>query len=187
MLVVSATLATLCSAAARPAAAQARRVEITGGRDASGQNYMWTVKNLGDSRIVRVEFPHFKADMWSVPEGWQQEATNLHGHPGTTGTSGLCAAWTDESFKQLRRDESAQFSMRIGRGLAQAGSGTATVKFLDGGVVHVMVEVPSPPTLLERYLWVLGFGLILVAFIIIGVRQQRRARAAGKPAAPASH
>lgn len=169
------------------AEAQQKRVEITGGRDASGQNYVWVVKNLGDSRIVRVEFPHFKADTWTVPEGWKQEATNLHGHTGTTGTSGVCAAWTDESFKQLRRDESARFAMRIGRGLAQAGAGTAIVKLLDGSEVRVMVEVPSPPTLLERYLWVIGFGVILVLFIIMGVRRQRKARAQSADARAASH
>ncbi|MBW7906196.1 MAG: hypothetical protein LC135_16475 [Phycisphaerae bacterium] len=181
---VLALLAALLAAAG--AFAQGSRVEITGGRDASGQNYRWKVTNRSGARITRVEFPHFKADMWTVPPGWQQHATNLHGHTGTTGTSGICTAFTDDSLVQLRDGDSAEFAMRVGRGLSNVGVGAVTVHFSDGSRVVVQgVELPSAPSLFERYLWVIGFGIILLAFIWMGARQRRRsAAAAAHPPGP---
>lgn len=171
--------------AAAGAFAQAARVEITGGRDASGQNYRWKVTNRSDARIARIEFPHFKADTWIVPPGWQQHATNLHGHSGTTDTSGICAAHTDDSLVQLRNGDSAEFAMRVGRGLSNVGVGAVTVHFSDGSRVVVRgVELPSAPSLLERYLWIIGFGIILLAFIWMGARQRRRSTAAAHPPGP---
>jgi hypothetical protein len=171
----SVCVAVLFVGAAHPAAGQEKRVEITGGRDPSGQTYRWKVTNHSDSAIVRVEFPHFKADTWEVPPNWSQEATNLHGHTGTTGTSGVCVAYTDDTFAKLRKGDSAEFGMRTGRGLSNPGTGAVTVYFEDKTQARIRgVEVPSAPSLFERYLWIIGFGLILVAFVWMGVRQRRR-------------
>ena len=64
----------LCAAdlVASPAAAQENLVVIEGEPDESGHNYQWTVTNQHDSPIVEIEFPHFRADLFTAPEGWRQ-------------------------------------------------------------------------------------------------------------------
>src|SRR5437868_3393823 len=44
--------------------------------DASGQNYAWIVTNNHTSPIVYVEFPHYHADTFHTPDGWDQKCTN---------------------------------------------------------------------------------------------------------------
>lgn len=160
------------------------RVEITGGRDESGQFYRWVVRNLSDSPIVFVEFPHYRADTFFAPEEWRKEITNRMGDPKATGPSGVCRASTDDPRAGITRGRSAEFGIRLARGGADYGKGTVVVRFLDGVEVKLTdVETPRPPSLVDR-LAVPG-GLAVILLIILAM-QRLRGRRGGKAGGGAS-
>lgn len=155
------------------------RVQISGGRDASGQNYAWTIRNDGDAAIRFVEFPHFRADLWNAPEGWQTEAVNLQGAPGTKGESGVLRAWTDDPRLMIQPGRSAEFSLRVNRQEAYRGTGSVLLRFADGGELRVAgVDVPCPPTFLDQYGMPLGLAAILLVYVASRVSRRKRPAAA---------
>ena len=52
-------------------------VTITGGAYKSGKQYVWTVTNEYGSAVVRVEFPHYMADLLTIPTGWTGELIRM--------------------------------------------------------------------------------------------------------------
>lgn len=167
-------------------AAVADRVTITGGADATGQRYTWTVHNHADQRIVAVVFPHYHADLFAVPNPpgesyWQAACTNLM-QAGGTDAPGVCRAYVEDPRRGIAPNLSAEFSMRIAHVGAHSRPGQVTVTFADGSQTVVDgVELPTAPTFGERYIMAIGMFAIL-ALIVFG--QIRRRRAAG--AAPAT-
>src|SRR5262249_15330008 len=75
-----------CAAAATLASVRAQtkppQVSIEGGRDATGQNYKWTVQNKSSVPITSVRFPHYHADIFVTPPGWTQHCTAMSGAGG---------------------------------------------------------------------------------------------------------
>jgi len=55
----------------------APKVTITGRADKSGKQYVWTVTNEYCSAVVRVEFPHYMADLFTSPTGWTGELIRM--------------------------------------------------------------------------------------------------------------
>lgn len=174
---------TLCAGlllTSAPAPAQnAAPVTITGGRDANGQNYAWTVTNHGETAIVGIEFPHYRADMFSAPPGWQVDATNLQ-NVGVSQTRGVCKASTDDPRLSIQRNRSAEFTMRIARGGPHPGAGVVTVELADGKRLQIAgVDLPTAPASTEKWLMPVGIGVLLALLI---AWQQLRRKAPAQPA-----
>lgn len=177
----------LALAAAACATADEPRVTITGGRDASGQSYIWTVKNDGESPIVRVQFPHYRGDAFEAPPDWKHDCKNLQGRPDTAGDRGYCAGYVDSPRMGLQPGRSATFGMRTQRNAAYRGSGTALVTLADGRLIQVAgVDVPSPPSFLERFGMPIGLGAVLLVFLTVQLHRRRKARAVAAAASSSS-
>jgi hypothetical protein len=179
-LFVVATVFALLNLATR-ASAQETLVEITGGRDLTGHWYKWVVKNRADSPIIYVEFPHYRADMWNIPDHWERETINLQGLPGVTEEAGVFKAWADPP-RGIQAGGSAEFEMRINRKEAYRGTGTVVVRFADGGEAKVAgVDLPCPPSFLENH----GMPIVMAALLLILVGykaiKHRYARAERQP------
>lgn len=162
-----------------------RRVEITGGRDETGQFYRWAVRNLSESPIVSVEFPHYRADTFFAPDEWKKEFTNRVGDPKSTGPGGICRASTDDPRYAITRGRSAEFGMRLARGGANRGTGTVVVRFLDGAEVKLGgVDLPRAPSVVDRLAVPGGLAVILLLIWAMHRLRRGRARTAGGAAPP---
>lgn len=163
-------------------AAQQPKVTITGGADASGQNYRWTVTNHYGSPVVYIQFPHYHADTFFAPDGWEKECTNLI-RVGARNAPGTCTTWADSAEKGIAPGRSAEFGMR----LASAGghhrrAGRVTVRFADGTQTIVAgVELPTASTTPERLYGLIGFALVFLIIVIVQTRRRRKAPPAVEP------
>lgn len=173
-----ATLA-LLAAVSVAAAAEEPRVEITGGVDPSGQNYSWTVTNRGDTPIVSVTFPHYNADLFSPPAGWQREETHLR-HVGSKPAPGICRGFVDGVEKSgILPNGSAGFSIRLNADGASKGRGVVQVRFMDGRTVSVRnVELPIAPTFFGQYGMMIALAAAFAIFVLVQVRRKKNRGAA---------
>lgn len=165
------------------------RVRITGGVDDTLQNYEWTVFNEYDSPIVWIQFPHERADLFRTPEGWDQKTTHLV-NVGVPDVPGTCTALVESPSDGIAPNRSAQFGMRIATLGARPEPGVVRVRFADGEEISVGgVEVPTKPEEVNSAYYTLGFAVIFVIVVGVGIyRQQRRRKRAGsqdrEPAQP---
>lgn len=139
-------------------------VVIEGGADETGQNYAWTVTNRHSSTIVRVVFPHFRADLFQAPPGWKTHCTNL-ARVGGKELPGECTAWVDSPGDGITPGQSARFAMRTTgqatRQGASVGRGTVPITLADGTVLSVKdVEVPQRIGASTRYMPLIGLALV---------------------------
>ena len=162
-------------------AAQQPKVTITGGADGSGQNYHWTVTNHCGSPVVYIQFPHYHADTFITPDGWEKECTNLM-RVGARNAPGTCTAWADSPEKGIAPGRSAEFSVRLAAGGAHRRSGQVTVRFADGTQTIVAgVELPTASTTSEQLYALIGFALVFVIIVIVQTRRRRKAPPAVEP------
>jgi len=163
-------------------AAQQPRVTITGGADGSGQNYHWTVTNHYGSPVVYIQFPHYHADTFLTPDGWEKECTNLI-HVGARKKPGTCTASVDSPGKGIASGHSAEFGMRLARGGGyHRRPGQVTVRFADGTQTIVGgVELPTASTTSERLYALIGFALVFVIVVYVQVRRRRKGAPAAQP------
>ncbi len=144
------------------AAAQSPRVTITGGLKEDG-GYQWEIANQHTSPIVYVEFPHFQADMFSVPPRWKSKSTYLV-NVGVEKRPGVCTAWVESPRDGIGAGGRAQFGMRVRQMEARMTLGEVRVRFADDNEVVISgVELPSRPGLLDR------FGLLICFLILFGI------------------
>ncbi len=150
-------------------------VTITGGADASGHNYTWTVTNHHTSPIVYLEFPHFRADMFHVPAGWAAETTNLVGGRREPDKPSVCIARAEPPNTGLWHGCSREFGMRVAPAGAPRGPGTVTVRFADGTENKVAgVELPEPPASSGKYIPLIGAGVIFAGWVIVRTLRGRQ-------------
>ncbi len=157
------------------AAAEEPPVVITGGADDVGHNYAWKVTNRYRSPIVRIEFPHYAADLFHTPAGWSQgtQAEMNLVNVGWKDEPGVCVATPAPPSPGLAPGVTAEFGMRIASRGAMKGTGTIRVTFADGTSVQVAgVQLPEMPTRPSPYLGLVAMGAILLIFIV--VRETRR-------------
>lgn len=154
-------------------AADTLKVKITGGADEVGHNYQWRVTNQSNSPIVRIEFPHYGADLFHAPPDWTQgtqKEMNLV-NVGWEDEPGVCFATMPGPG--LLPGATAEFGMRISSRGALKGEGTVRIQFADGTWAKIPgVELPVMPTRTSPYLGVVAMGAMLLVFII--VRESRR-------------
>jgi len=152
-------------------------VRIEGGAENSGQTYSWTIVNASTSAIVAVEFPHFRADTFFVPQGWKRECTHL-ARAGAAIKPGVCKAHVDQASAGIAPGATARFGMRLARGGALRRPGEVRVRFADGTETIVSdVELPTSQTFWERNIMGVGLSVLMVLVILHQVRR-RRAQAA---------
>ncbi|MCA9242776.1 MAG: hypothetical protein KDA32_02385 [Phycisphaerales bacterium] len=158
--------------------AQGPPVRITGGANPEG-NFEYQVFNLSKQRITEISFPHFKADMFTTPAGWQQEMTN----PARMGTNkpGVARAWVEGKSQGILPGGSAEFDLRTPAETdIPRRFGVVTVRFEDRTTYpYAGVELPSAPTTTEQYQMLIGLGLIFA--IIVAARGLRSKRPVGEP------
>ena len=156
--------------------AESPQVTISGGGDLSAQNYEWTVRNAHGSPIVFVEFPHYRAGMFEVPEGWEMDCTFLV-NVGVPDVPGICKASVSSATVGIAPGRSGEFRMRIGPRGAIRGNGDVLVRFADG-VEHVVtgVELPRSESAGEKNLPLVGLTAMLLLAVIV-----HRIRARSKP------
>jgi len=175
-------LAAGCAPAAAAADEPAGKVRITGGRDASGA-YWWTVENHYRSPIVYIQFPHYRADTFYAPDGWEKASTYLV-NVGVPDRPGTCTAQVKDPRDGIGPERSAQFGMRIARAEARRGTGTVLVRFADGTATTVSgVELPCTFPVAPRYATVAGLAVLLALLVLVEARRRRLVRRAAASAA----
>lgn len=163
-----------------PAFAEEPQVIIKGGRDASGQNYEWTITNNYSSPIVVIEIPHYHADTFSPPKGWAPETTNLQ-RLNARDEPGICKATAPPSGG-LHTGETATVSIRIAQIGTLRGTGTVTIRFLDGRTIGVSgVDLPCAPTFFNQYGYPLGLALLLGGALLWQALRKRKKSESDEP------
>lgn len=156
--------------------AEGPRVEIDSEVDPSFHEYEWIVTNRHTSPIVCIEFPHWNADLFPAPPGWQVEVTGLVGQQ-QPGKGQMCIARAEPPNSGISQGAAQRFTMRIAPRGAPMGQGKVTVRFADGKAVAVPgVSLPvRPPS--DRNLSLLGAAIIFGLWVVIRtIRERRRAR-----------
>ena len=154
-------------------------VTITGGADPSGHNYAWTVENSDTSPIVRVEFPHFHADLFFTPEGWSQECTALV-NVGYKAKTGSCVASRTAGANGILPGSAAEFRMRIAPLPTRHGTGAVRIWFADGRDISIPgVSLPVRDTVGDKYLSLIALGIMFAAFVAVQTMRRSKARGAG--------
>ncbi len=159
-------------------------VTIEGGPDNSGHNYEFTVLNNHDSPIAAVSFPHFRADLFMVPQGWSTEGTTNAMGTGNIKLPGVCLATAPSASTGIQPGGQASFTIRVRPKGAWRGTSTVTVTFADGTVAQVP-EVPLPctePEAAQRTRQT-GFVVLGLLFLIVVARRRKKERAARSEAA----
>lgn len=165
-----------CAAAAEPG------VSISGGVDATGQFYSWTISNGHSLSILYVEIPHYGADTAEAPEDWAGELTNRLGQGGRPGKF-ISAAEFPSS--RIPPGGSAQFSLRLPSPSDAKGIRDALVRFEDGSEVLVSIEVPLKETTGERNVSLIALGVIFILYVSARAVWRARKRATAGSVAPA--
>jgi hypothetical protein len=136
-------------------------VTIEGGCDVSGHNYEWTITHQHTAPLVYIEIPHYRADTFEVPAGWEKEFINKN---SPVFDPGKCIARSETG---LPAGQSVTLNVRINPTGALQGSGYILLKFADGQTASVLAEVPVKETFLEAWGKAIGLGGMFVAFVAI--------------------
>lgn len=150
-------------------------VTISGGADPTGHQYTWTVTNKHFSEIVRIAFPHYRADLFFAPKGWRTDESTFIVNVGVPDRPGVCVARAKSPGAGLRPDASATFRMQIAAAGAQRRRGTVLVRFADGTEAHVPdVELPQRAQASERYITLIALGSVVVVWLAVRSLRRRK-------------
>jgi len=159
---------------AGPVRAESPLVIITGGPDDSLHNYQWKITNHHSSRIVYLEFPHYRADLFHTPTDWNQKIDNV-ANIGWKDRMGSCMAQPKPPYQGLPPGATAEFGMRIAKQGALPGKGRVTIRFEDGTEASIAdVSLPTQPEQGSSYLALIGTGAIFVLFIVLNEWRRRK-------------
>lgn len=148
---------------------------VTGGADESGHLYAWKITNQSSQSIVEVRFPHFRANLFFPPPGWEPSCTGLVA-VGAKIEPGVCTARVPPGKEGIAPGRSAEFKMQIASAGARRFPGHLAFRFADGTESDVGgVELPTRETAGDQYVSLIGLGMI---FVLLTVRQARRKRRA---------
>jgi len=163
------------------AGAAAPPVTITGGVDRSNsQFYRWNITNNHTSPIVFIDFPHYHADTFTSPPGWNQEWEN-RSMAGSKDAPGWVQTSVEATAQGVQPGATAEFEMRLARAGADPRPGRVAVRFADGTETTIGgVILPTAKPFLERNVMAIGLGTIFVIAVLIHLRHRRQP----SPAAP---
>ena len=154
-------------------------IAIEGGADPTGQVYTWTVHNVGRQHVDHIEFPHYRASLFFAPPGWSHSCTNLVGI-GVKNQSGTCST---RAQTPLAPGRSAEFRMQIAASGARRSAGTVVIHFDDGHVESIPAEVPGAEPAGDKYISLIGLGVIFAAALLVRWARSRRTPKAPPPGA----
>jgi hypothetical protein len=167
------------------AVAQEAPVTITGGADATGHIYEWKVTNRHTSPIVFLEFPQYRGDTFTAPDGWTQD-WKYRAMAGGTVKPGWVRASVADGGMGIQPGSSNTFRLRIARGGAERHTGSVTVRFADRTEVLVgNVEVPTRQSFLKRHVALIGLVIIVAVALSIHLWRRRKHVRATPPSEPA--
>lgn len=147
---------------------------VEGGPDSLGQSYQWTVSNQASSPIVHVEFPHYRASLFFAPAKWTFSCSNQVA-VGSIDAPGVCVAKADSPGDGVAPGRSAVFGMQLASGAVKRGMGEVRLTFADStSYLANQVAVPVPETFGDKYIPLIGLGVILAAFVAIRSVQGRK-------------
>ncbi|MCH8991974.1 MAG: hypothetical protein IIA44_09540 [Acidobacteria bacterium] len=133
--------------------------------------------------IVFVEFPHYHGSLFFAPEGWNTECTFLV-NVGVRDSPGVCTAFVDSAAVGIAPGRSARFNMRIDAAGAIRAGGEVFIRFADGTEAVVAgVELPQAETTGEKYVPLIGLGVMLLVVVIVQKRRTRSRAVKPRPAA----
>jgi len=159
-------------------------VTITGGSADSGHNYTWSVTNRYTSPIVRITFPHYRATVFDVPDGWNGKCTHLLGS-GSTDEPGTCTAELLAPESSIQRGTSELFTMRVWQSGTQRTRATVSIWFADGTQLDVPgVELPARESFGDRYVSLLGLGSIFLVWLMVRAVRGKKVTWQAPTAAP---
>ncbi|MFQ5495014.1 MAG: hypothetical protein ACE5EX_06495 [Phycisphaerae bacterium] len=141
-------------------------VSISGGPDASGHLYAWTIRNTGPSPIVYVAVPHHRGDLCLPPPGWSAEMT-----------TDACLFRAPSPADGIPRRGQAEFRLRVGPAGARRGHGEVRIRFDNGEeqrMPDVLVPVREPAG--DHYVPLVGLGVIFIALVVHRVLSQRKGK-----------
>ena len=167
-----------CSPAFPQASAEAvgPPVTIEGGADATGNNYAWTVTNNGKVPIVFIEFPHFGADGFTAPDGWEVHCTNLL-NLGVRNPEGVCQATAKTPSDGIAPGRSASFHMRVSAQGAHSAPGQVKLRLEDGTeLVAQNISLPQRESFGDQYISFIGLAIIFVVFVVATAVRRRSKR-----------
>jgi hypothetical protein len=171
-----AAVALLCAGTAFSsgrALADGPKVAIEGGPDLSAQNYEWVVTNQAQAAISQIEFPHYGATLFFVPDGWKFECSNLV-NVGAGTKPGVCRATAARPGAAIAPGDSRSFRMQCAARSSVPGRAAVAVHFADGARIDVPgVSVPQKEPISDRYLPVIGLGLIAAIFLLFRAMARR--------------
>lgn len=132
----------------------------------AGHTYTWTVTNQSDSPILFVAIPHYRGSLFFAPDGWDtSDSTYLVG-VGVPDRPGRCVAKVTEGTAGIPPGGHAEFRLQLTAGRARRGTGEAVVRFADGSTTAIPgVAVPRPESMGDKYITLIGLGLIFVAWL----------------------
>lgn len=149
-----------------------------GGVDQSGKNYTWTLTNHEASPVIKVGFPHYKADLFTPPPGWVGDCTGKFGAQWS-GEPGECTAEAPSERDGIPKGGRAEFSLRVPDATIPRGTGEVTVGLAGGEVITVGgVRLPVAPPWGDQYSSLFALTVIFAGFLLIQVLKRRKARPA---------
>jgi len=158
-----------------PVRASNARVRIEGGADANGHVYEWSMINEGRSPIVHVKMNHHRATLFFGPEDWKVDCQNLL-NVGVGTPWGECQAIAPAGGG-IAPGRRGAFRMQCAPTGTTRGRGTVIVQFADGTEEVVDgVELPKPESTGDRYIPLLGLGVIAGVYAIIHAARRNRAK-----------
>ncbi len=138
-------------------------VTIRGGVDATGHHYTWTIQTRDPSPIVYVEIPHYRADLFTPPQGW----TRLDPTPD------IEAAVADSVKYGIKPGRPGVFRMRIRAAGASQGTGTVRVRFADGTEAAIGgVTLPQPPS--DKNVGLIGLAALFAVWVAVRIYRRKR-------------
>lgn len=153
------------------------KVIIDGGADETGHDYRWTVTNQHRSAIVSIEFTHYRADLFFVPDGWSTAGTTNLVNVGVTSSNGVCVASAPSQRKGIAFRGSASFGVRIAPRGADAGAGIWRIRFADGTMAEVEgVELPVPRATGDQFVSLIGLAIVFGIIVVVESIRRRRSR-----------
>lgn len=157
---------------------RAAPVIVEGGPEGLGNSYQWTITNSYDSPIVKVEIPHYRANLFYAPKGWTTSCTNLV-EVGGKDAPGVCTSSAQSPVDGIASGRSASFQIQLATGQVKRGFATARFTHADGATHEVSgVFVPIPESMGDRYIPLFGLGAILTVFAAIQAARRRKRRVA---------
>lgn len=163
------------------ASADATPVTITGGQDVQNRFlWRWAVTNNGESPIVSMQFPHFRAKSLFYPKhGWTEEVTHRTGL-GAKEENGVFILRTDDPSAAVQPGGTIEIGLEVGRRGAHGVPCAVVVTLADGRTIEIpRVDCPQQQAVLARNAKLIGLAAMFGVFVLYRYAKGRRSRITG--------